>query len=59
MMINGVKTRAKVAVEDSSALAETVLTIVKEVGEMLSSVPYVKSVSGIILQLIRIRDVRF
>lgn len=58
-MINGINSRAKGAVDDGSALADTVLTIVKEVGEMLASVPYVKSVSGIVLQLIKIRDVRF
>ncbi|KAF8182647.1 hypothetical protein BJ912DRAFT_1061528 [Pholiota molesta] len=37
-------------------LANTLITVVKEVGEMLNSVPYVKSLSGVIPQIIRVRD---
>ncbi|KJA17320.1 hypothetical protein HYPSUDRAFT_218940 [Hypholoma sublateritium FD-334 SS-4] len=55
-MTNVTKSRTKDAVDDGTALVDTMLTIVKEVGEMLASVPYVKSVSGIVLQLIKIRD---
>lgn len=46
------------AVDTSIELANTVVAIVKEVGEMLDHVPYVKSLSGVILQIIRVRDVR-
>ena len=38
--------------------AETTVAIVKEVGEMLQNIPYVKSVAGIVLQIIKIKDVR-
>lgn len=46
------------AVDTGIELANTLVAIVKEVGEMLNHVPYVKSLSGVILQIIRIRDVR-
>ena len=36
---------------------ETTVAVVKEVGEMLQHIPYVKSVAGIILRIILIRDV--
>ncbi|KAJ6598268.1 hypothetical protein DFH09DRAFT_1131400 [Mycena vulgaris] len=36
--------------------ASTILAIVKQVGEMLRGVPYVKSISGVILQIIKIRE---
>ncbi|KAF9474427.1 TPR-like protein [Pholiota conissans] len=35
---------------------DTVLSIVKEVGEMLDGVPYVKALSGVVLKFIKIRD---
>lgn len=38
--------------------ASTILAIVREVGEMLRNVPYVRSISGIILQIITIKEVR-
>ncbi|KAF9477174.1 TPR-like protein [Pholiota conissans] len=44
------------AVDTSIQLTNTVLAIVKEVGDMLNSVPYVKSLSGVILQIIKVRD---
>lgn len=46
------------AVDTTIDLANTVITVVKEVGEILNSVPYVKSLSGVILQIIQVRDVR-
>lgn len=46
------------AIDTSVELANNVLTIVKEIGEMLNHVPYVKSLSGVILQIIKIRNVR-
>ncbi|KAJ6618150.1 hypothetical protein B0H10DRAFT_1947770 [Mycena sp. CBHHK59/15] len=36
--------------------ATTILAIVKEVGEMLRGVPYVKAISGVILQIIKIKE---
>ncbi|KAF8168922.1 hypothetical protein BJ912DRAFT_1000776 [Pholiota molesta] len=39
-------------------LANTVVAIVKEVGELMNTVPYLKSLSGVILQIIKIRDHR-
>ncbi|KAF9477248.1 TPR-like protein [Pholiota conissans] len=44
------------AVDTSIQLTNTVLAIVKEVGDMLNGVPYVKSLSGVILQIIKVRD---
>jgi hypothetical protein len=44
-------------VDTSIEFVNTVVAIVKEVSEMLKSVPYVKSLSGVILQIIRVRDV--
>ncbi|KAF9472649.1 TPR-like protein [Pholiota conissans] len=44
------------AVDTSIHLTDTVLAIVKEVGEMLHGVPYIKSLSGVILQIIQVRD---
>ncbi|KAF9477237.1 hypothetical protein BDN70DRAFT_881394 [Pholiota conissans] len=44
------------ATDKSIELANTVVAIVKEVGELLSTVPYVKSLSGVVLQLIRVRN---
>ncbi|KAJ6551230.1 hypothetical protein B0H19DRAFT_1296373 [Mycena capillaripes] len=38
------------------ATASTFLGIVKEVGEMLRDVPYVKAISGVILQIIKIKE---
>ncbi|KAF9477978.1 hypothetical protein BDN70DRAFT_74567 [Pholiota conissans] len=43
-------------VDASIELTGTVLSIVKDVGEMLNGVPYVKSLSGVILQIIVIRQ---
>jgi hypothetical protein len=45
------------AVDTGIELVNTVVAIVKEVSEMLNGVPYVKSLSGVILQIIRVRDV--
>ncbi|KAF9477246.1 TPR-like protein [Pholiota conissans] len=44
------------AVDTSIQFTNTVLAVVKEVGEMLNGVPYVKSLSGVVLQIIKIRD---
>ncbi|KAF9471016.1 TPR-like protein [Pholiota conissans] len=44
------------AVDTSIQLTNTVLAVVKEVGDMLNGVPYVKSLSGVILQIIKVRD---
>ncbi|KAF8182635.1 hypothetical protein BJ912DRAFT_565477 [Pholiota molesta] len=44
------------AVDTGIELVNTVVAIVKEVSEMLNGVPYVKSLSGVILQIIRVRD---
>lgn len=41
-----------------TATASTILAITREVGEMLRGVPYVKAISGIILEIIRIKEVR-
>ncbi|KAF9477256.1 TPR-like protein [Pholiota conissans] len=40
----------------STDLVNTVLAIVKEVGQILDGVPYVQSLSGVILQIIKVRD---
>jgi hypothetical protein len=37
----------------------TVVAIVKEVGEILRGVPYVKAVSGIVLHIIAVKEVDF
>ena len=39
-------------------LVDTVSGIAKEAGEMLKGVPYVKALAGIIIQIIKIREVR-
>ena len=39
-------------------LVDTVAKIAKETGEMLKGVPYVKALAGIIIQIIKIREVR-
>lgn len=52
-----VNRRSARAVNSGIELANTVLAIVKEVGEMLNNIPYVRSLSGVVLQIIRIRDV--
>jgi hypothetical protein len=36
----------------------TFLGIVKEVSEMLADVPYVKGIAGVILQIIKIKEVK-
>ncbi|KAJ7176759.1 hypothetical protein C8R46DRAFT_1245719 [Mycena filopes] len=36
--------------------ASTLLAVVREVGEMLSGVPYVKAISGVVLQIIKIKE---
>lgn len=41
-----------------SNFLDIVLKITKEAGEVLKDVPYVKVLSGIILQIIKIREVR-
>jgi hypothetical protein len=38
-------------------LAGTVLTLTKDVAEMLQDVPYVKAVAGVILQIIQVKEV--
>ncbi|KAF8179411.1 hypothetical protein BJ912DRAFT_1045151 [Pholiota molesta] len=45
-----------VAVDTGISLANSVIAIVKEVGGMLKGVPYVQALSGVILQIIKIRD---
>ncbi|KAF9477240.1 TPR-like protein [Pholiota conissans] len=42
--------------DTSIELVNSVSAVVKEVGEMLNGIPYVKSLSGVILQIIKIRD---
>jgi hypothetical protein len=39
-------------------IVDTVSKIAKEAGEMLKGVPYVKALAGIIIQIIKIREVR-
>jgi hypothetical protein len=39
-------------------IIDTVSKIAKEAGEMLKDVPYVKAFAGIIIQIIKIREVR-
>lgn len=46
------------AVDTSLELVNTVVAVVKEVGGILNNVPYVKALSGVILEIIKIRDVR-
>jgi hypothetical protein len=46
-----------VAVDTGISLANSVIAILKEVGGMLKGVPYVQALSGVILQIIKIRDV--
>jgi hypothetical protein len=45
---------------DSTAtnLVDTILTIVKEVSQIFQHLPYIKGLSGVILQIIRIKEVR-
>ena len=38
-------------------IADTVLRLAKDAGEILRNVPYVKALAGIIVQIIQIRDV--
>ncbi|KAJ7769694.1 hypothetical protein DFH07DRAFT_806722 [Mycena maculata] len=38
------------------ATASTILAIAKEVGEMLRGVPYVRAISGVILEIIKIKE---
>ncbi len=45
------------SVDLASNAIGTTAAIAKEVAEMLTSVPYVKSVAGIVLQILKIRDV--
>ncbi|KAF9471998.1 hypothetical protein BDN70DRAFT_887498 [Pholiota conissans] len=44
------------AIDTGIGLAETVISTVKEVGELLNNIPYVKSLSGVVMQIIKIRD---
>jgi len=39
-------------------MVDTVSKIAKEVGEIFKDVPYIKAVAGIIVQIIKIREVR-
>ena len=41
----------------ASSVVCTALNITKELGELLKDVPYVCAVAGVILQIIKIRDV--
>lgn len=41
----------------ASDVLETTLRVTKEVGEILNEIPYVKGITGVLLQFIRIRDV--
>jgi hypothetical protein len=50
-------THLKKAADSTINAASTTAAIAKEVGEMLSQIPYVKSVAGIVVQIIKIRDV--
>ena len=45
-------------VSTTTNLVDTVSKIAKEAGEMLKDVPYVKALAGIIVQIIKIREVR-
>ena len=38
-------------------IADTVLRLAKDAGDMLKGVPYVKALAGVIIQIIQIRDV--
>lgn len=44
--------------ELTTNLTDTITKIAKEGGEMLDNVPYVKAISGVVLQIIKIRTVR-
>ena len=50
------KVAAASAVEENLSRA---LSILKDVGESLTNIPYVKSVAGISVQILEIRDVCF
>ena len=41
-----------------SNIVEDVLKITKEASDLFKSVPYVKALAGVILQIIKIREVR-
>jgi hypothetical protein len=47
------------AVDTNTERANNVVAIVREVSEMLNGIPYVQALSGVILQIIKVRDVRF
>ncbi len=50
------KIAAASTIEDNLS---TALSILKDVGESLTKIPYVKSVAGISVQILEIRDVHF
>jgi hypothetical protein len=45
-------------VDKALGLTNTLAAIVKEVAEVLNHAPYVKTLTGVILQFIKIKDVR-
>jgi hypothetical protein len=45
------------AVDNTISTLNTTIAILKEIGEALSNIPYVKAAAGITLQIIKIRDV--
>jgi hypothetical protein len=49
---------SEVITSRTTEIVDTTLKLAKEVGDMLSDVPYVKALAGIIVQIITIRDVR-
>jgi len=46
-----------VVADDGLSAINTVAAIAKEVGEVLENVPIVKSVAGVVLQILNVRDV--
>jgi hypothetical protein len=51
-------THQEYVVSTTMNIVDTVSKIAKEAGEMLKGVPYVKAFAGIIIQIIKIREVR-
>ena len=46
-----------IVADDTFSAIDTVAAIAKEAGDMLESVPVVKSVAGVVLQILKVRDV--
>ena len=51
-------THQEYVVSTGTNIVDTVAKIAKEASEMLKGVPYVKALAGIIIQIIKIREVR-